>query len=258
MQTDGFHLVVAGPASHNPALLEEIKALAARLGAALGASGAVAAWFDQGKPTLADALETAVTAGTTRLLVVPYLLQWRYPDQFSLPAALTIFAAAHPAVRIHLARPIGLSSSAEALILERARDALAQPTIESMSGDALRAHCMQDPPAVRTEGVPKYVAPRQHLLICAGRPCLDAGATALEAALRTAIQAAGRNAGPERVQVTRTRCLGPCRGAAIVVDMTSGDWYHGIEPEHATALLDAVEGRANAVALRRFRPRARD
>src|SRR6478672_5517591 len=111
-------VIVAGPASHNTALFREIDGLAQRLGAHLGCQGR-AAWFDQGRPALADLLEEVVAEGATRLVVVPYLLQWRYPDQYSLPAKLQLFGAAHPEVAIHLAAPIGLVPEVEEMLRER-------------------------------------------------------------------------------------------------------------------------------------------
>ena len=79
------HLIVAGPASHNPALLDEMRGLAERVRERLGCTGSCAAWFDQGRPSLPDALRSAVEAGATTILVLPYLIQWTRPCRFGSP-----------------------------------------------------------------------------------------------------------------------------------------------------------------------------
>jgi (2Fe-2S) ferredoxin len=42
------------------------------------------------------------------------------------------------------------------------------------------------------------------------------------------------------VQLTRTRCVGPCGAAPVVVHYPANDWYWGLRPEQAGALVDAV------------------
>ncbi|MBI2760376.1 MAG: NAD(P)H-dependent oxidoreductase subunit E [Chloroflexi bacterium] len=248
------HLIVAGPASHNPALLDEMRGLAERLGDRLGCTGSSAAWFDQGRPSLPDALRAAVETGAAAILVLPYLIQWSYPDQFSLPALVRAFAREHPSVQVRLAAPLGLGPAVEHELADRALAALDGPDLTTLSAQDLRTFAFQDPPAVRNPAAPSYPAARHHLLVCGGRPCLDAGATLLEAALREAATAAGQATGPERAQITRTRCLGPCRGASIVTAYPSGDWYHNVAAEDAAGLLETITGRGSSMLDHRFRP----
>lgn len=244
-------VIVAGSASHSATLLREIEALAQRLGEQLGCRGR-AAWFDQGRPLLTDVLEAVVAEGATRLVVVPYLLQWRYPDQYSLPAKLQLFNAAHPEVAIHLAAPIGLVPEAEALLRERATAALSGPTIGERGSAGVEEFALQRPLAKRQQVPPRLPEFAHHVLICQGRTCLAAQATELEQALRDAAAARGLTTGPAGVRFTRTRCLGPCAGAAVVACYPSGDWYAGIVPEQADALIDSLVGEGPGLDDRRF------
>lgn len=252
---DAVHLIVAGPASHNPELFQEIEALAARLGQALGYADS-AAWFDQNRPTLEDRLAAAVTAGATRIIVVPYLLQWRYPDQFTLPDRARIFAQTHPEVTIHLARPIGLIPAVEETLLANACAALSAPPITEMDQAAIQEFAYQAPPGRRLAGAPKYPRLEHHVLVCQGRPCLEAGGIESEQVLRSAIEAAGLDKGPGRIHLTRTRCLGPCPGAGVVAVYPEGDWYHGLGPEQMPDLLATITQQSDALAGQRFRLQA--
>ncbi|HEX2037421.1 MAG TPA: (2Fe-2S) ferredoxin domain-containing protein [Chloroflexota bacterium] len=69
------------------------------------------------------------------------------------------------------------------------------------------------------------------------------------------LQQRGLERGRGRVQLTRTRCVGPCGGAPLVVRYPQGDWYWGLRPHHAPQLVDAVTGGESAgLAAQRFRP----
>ena len=246
-----MRVIVAGPASHSAALLREIEALAQRLGALLGCPGR-AAWFDQGRPALADLLGEVVAEGATRLVVVPYLLQWRYPDQYSLPARLRLFNAAHPEVAIHLAAPLGLVPEAEALLRERAVAALAAPTIGERGAAGLEDFARQRPLPKRPPTMPPLPAFAHHVLLCQGRTCLAAGATELEQALRDEAKARDLPTGAASIRFTRTRCLGPCAGAAVVACYPGGDWYGGLAPDQAAALIETLVGAGQALDEQRL------
>jgi (2Fe-2S) ferredoxin len=250
-------VVVAGPASHDAGLLQEMEALAGRLATGLGGSGA-AAWFDQGQPALTAVLEAAVAGGHRSLLVVPYFLQWSYPDQFSLPGLARAFAAAHPDVAVRLTPPVGLLPAVEATLAARARAALAGPPLDALDAGALDVLVPRGGMPRRAPARPVYPAASAHLLLCQGRWCLDAGGVELEGALREALAAAGRDRGPQRVQVTRTRCVGPCGGAPVVVHYPAGDWYWGLTAAQAGDLVAAVTGGPGGtpgpLAGQRFRP----
>jgi hypothetical protein len=94
----------------------------------------------------------------------------------------------------------------------------------------------------------------RHLLVCAGRACAREGAAGLEEALHAALVATGQNRPPRRVRLTRTLCLGPCRAAPVVAAYPEGEWYAGVRPEQAGALVGGPAGASDALDGQRFRP----
>lgn len=250
MSDSSLYLIVVGAASHSPALFREMEELAARLGASLNCP-ARAAWYDQGRPALADALATAVSTAT-RIVVVPYLLQWRFPDHFSLPAQLQQFSQANPGVAIHLAAPLGLTAEVEELLHARVATALAAPTVAELGIAGMQDFALHHPlPKTR----PALPLPQfdHHVLICQGRACLSAGATDLEGSLREAAKERGMTSGAGSIRFTRTRCLGPCAGAPVIACYPDGDWYHGVAPTQGDELIAMLAGDGAGLAGQRFK-----
>ena len=219
--------------------MQELHRAAGALAARFAGTGTVA-WFDQGRPALPAVLEEAAGAGHGAVLVVPYLLQWGFPAQFSLPAQVLAFARAHPEVAVRLAAPVGAPPAVEAALAERVAAALQGPPITDLDAEALARFAAHEEMPRRAPTRPTLVAPQAHLLLCQGRWCLDAGATELEGALREELRERGIERGRGRVQLTRTRCVGPSGAAPVVVHYPANDWYWGLRPEQAGALVDAV------------------
>ncbi|MFN8632951.1 MAG: CbiX/SirB N-terminal domain-containing protein [Chloroflexota bacterium] len=233
------HIVLAGPASNQPQLLAELRAVAAALSARLGWP-ATAAWFDQGRPPLPDVLRDVVEAGARRIVVVPYLLQWRYPDHRSLPALLRELQLRHPGVSIHLAEPVGLNDA----LLTR----LIETTNEALQHDALTDQDLADRFGVAISDGPDVDAPLSvralphaaHVLVCQGQPCLARNATAIEMRMRDSLETMGRLAGPGAIRVTRTRCIGACATAPVVAAYPGGEWFHTVTLGQVDELLHRI------------------
>jgi len=87
------------------------------------------------------------------------------------------------------------------------------------------------------------LTPRVHLFVCTnlrppddplGCSCAASGSVAVYQAFREAVFRHGRQGD---VWVTRTGCLVHCRTSPTVVVYPAGDWYSGVTPEQAEAIL---------------------
>lgn len=233
------HIVLAGPASNQPHLLAELRAVAAALSERLGWP-ASAAWFDQGRPSLPDVLRDAVEAGAQRIVVAPYLLQWRYPDQRSLPALLRELQRRHPGVSIHLAEPVGLNDEVLTRLTETTTDALQHDALTDQDLAEQFGVVSSDGGEEATALSVRALPHAAHVLVCQGQPCLARNATAIELRMRDSLETMGRLTGPGAIRVTRTRCIGTCATAPVVAAYPSGEWFHTVTLGQVDEILHRI------------------
>lgn len=210
---------------------ERFRQTAARLGARLGGPPVLAAYVVPGGAaaalSLTDAVERTVAGGAEEVVVVPYVVEWKTGEWQDVPDTVQELARAHPAVRFRLAQPLG---TADALVDLAARS--------SAAAWALPAH-------------------GAHVLACFGRVCQQYGGDAVHDALLAELAARGLDAGsaaPGAVKVTRTKCLAPCAGAALVCVYPGGDFYWNLRPELMPRFVDEVLVAGGSLAGHTFRP----
>jgi len=86
------------------------------------------AFLELGQPNLEGAVHRLVRRGATRVIVVPYFLTLGKHLQRDLPRLVAEAAARHPGVSISVTPPLDGHPGLASILLERARQALAQDT----------------------------------------------------------------------------------------------------------------------------------
>src|SRR6266481_2315393 len=84
-----------------------------------------AAFLEQGKPDLAEAVASAVAQGATRVVVVPYFLTLGLHLQRDLPNSVKNLSRINKGVQIDVAPPLAGQPSLSRVLQEREREALA-------------------------------------------------------------------------------------------------------------------------------------
>lgn len=90
----------------------------------------VRGFLEQRRPTLAEAVETAVLAGAREVTVVPFFLHRGRAVVRDLPEAVRAARARWPAVRVRLAEPLDAPEWLEELVARRVAAAEARPEEE--------------------------------------------------------------------------------------------------------------------------------
>jgi len=83
-----------------------------------------AAFLEGGRPGLAGAVASLVTAGATRVVVIPYFLTLGLHLQRDLPRLVAEVAAAHPNIRIICGDSLDGHPAMAEILAERAREAM--------------------------------------------------------------------------------------------------------------------------------------
>jgi len=84
------------------------------------------AFLELGQPDLAGAVQRLVDRGAARVIVVPYFLTLGKHLQRDLPRLVGEVAAQHPGLSISVTPPLDGHPGLASILLERARDALAE------------------------------------------------------------------------------------------------------------------------------------
>lgn len=191
-------------------------------------------------PPLPDVLRDAVEAGAQRIVVVPYLLQWRYPDQRSLPALLRELQRQHPGVSIYLADPVGLNDAVLARLTEATNDVLQHDALTDQDLAEQFGMVISDG-GVEDASLSVRAQPHAaHVLVCQGQPCLARNATAIDMRIRDSLEIIGRLAGLGAIRVTRTRCIGACATAPLVAAYPDGEWFHTVTRGEVDQILHRI------------------
>ena len=222
----------------------------------------VAAFVTAGKSdrdfTLADAIAYLAARGATDLVIVPYLLEWHYPEQYDVHDQLQDLAQDYPQVRLRLARALGGAPELQDLLAERLAAAWSNPDAASASVRQVAEVADQSPVTKATLDLAAGALPHlpvhvQHVLLCTGRRCMEQGSDETYRALMAALAARGLSEGPQRVKVTRTKCLSPCQAAPVACIYPGGAFYAQVTPVVAPQLVEQVLVKGEDLPGRSFR-----
>jgi (2Fe-2S) ferredoxin len=250
---------------HNLKERQRVRALTNELAARRRSAGetVVAAFITEGKSdrdfTLAEAVAHLAAAGATDIVVVPYLLEWHYPEQYGVGDQLRELAPEYPSVRLRLARAMGGASELADVLHARLEEAWAHPDITAASVREIAEIADQSPvtkATLRDSELPRLPAHAQHVLLCHGRRCMELGSPEAYRVLMATLEARGLDAGPQRVKVTRTTCLSPCQAAPTACVYPSGAFYAELTPEMVPAFVEQVLVEGGDLPGKTFHPGA--
>lgn len=174
------------------------------------------AHLDQAEPTIHDALDTAVAAGTSDVLVVPLAI----PDDRYLATWIGRAVANWRETRGH---DLDVRITDGLGALPAVADALAG--LAETEGRPITAA----PAGFRSPAWSVLEIPDRHLLVCRGPRCTAYGAGATHRALAEATRGTA-------TQVTPIGCIGPCNLGPLVLDHPGGHWHQQVDPERAAEL----------------------
>ncbi len=101
--------------------------------------------------------------------------------------------------------------------------------------------------------LPALPAHAQHLLVCLGRRCMEQGSPDTYRALSALLAERGLDDGPQRVKVTRTKCLSPCQAAPVACLYPAGTFYAQLTPDLVPAFVNEVLVGGGELTGRTFR-----
>jgi len=177
-----------------------------------GVGQAVFAFAEEGTPSLRDALEALIAAGTASVLIAPIVVpaepafitglkktlqRWRGTDQRPWPE-----------IRI---APFPNRDLLDAV---------------SRGPDAERVVLSPDGPRAEGSVVP---AQKRRVLVCLGGPCIRAGAEVVWGHLRNEQKRLGLRTSGEGTMSARTSCLGPCNLAPVLQVWPESTCYGGVD-----------------------------
>src|SRR5581483_373566 len=212
--------VLLGTGGHNVRANRRLRALAAGLAAEAGAVRVVPAYVEAGtrgaRPSLGEAVERLVAEGIREIAIVPFVAEWSYPEHLDVPDLVRELAEAHPQVQLRLARVLAAAPGITAQLAAVLSETWTLPPVASLGPRELAQIVDQAPiTTARLEPgeLPKLPPQAQHVLLCAGRRCLELGSASAYRYLQALLAERGIDQGAQRVKVTRTNCLGPCAAA---------------------------------------------
>jgi (2Fe-2S) ferredoxin len=226
------------------------EALARRLGVPVIAAHATAA---AGEPTLIDAVERLVAGGHREIAVVPFETEWPGHTAYDVPDLLWDVAEQRPDLRLRLGRPLALVEATGEALAQSAAGAWQQPPSRraAAGGSATGAATVREVAELAGQTpvtsarldastMPRLPAHRQHVFVCFGRRCMELGATETFEALTRHLAAHERDRGPERVKVTRSKCLSPCAAAPVACVYPQGTFVARLEPAGVAQFVEDV------------------
>ena len=101
---------------------ESVRVVARRVASAGGFDLVEAAFLEQGKPDLAEAVARLAVNGATRVLVVPYFLTLGLHLQRDLPRIVADIARAQSGLEIRVTPPLDGHPAMANVLVERARE----------------------------------------------------------------------------------------------------------------------------------------
>jgi (2Fe-2S) ferredoxin len=86
--------------------------------------------------------------------------------------------------------------------------------------------------------LPRLPAHAQHVFVCFGRRCMEEGSADTYRALSALLAEKGLDGGPDRVKLSRSKCLSPCQAAPMALCYPSGTFYAQLTADTVPAFVD--------------------
>ena len=214
-------LLIAARSSITAAADRELETLCERLRKRQPEARVHYAYTEQGVPALRTVLHQLADDSVAEVVLLPLLLPMEPGLGISLQRVIKRWrrergsgpGGAWPVVRIAPA-PAGVCA------IDTLLDEMAQQGLAATPAEGTRV------PDAEGATVP---AQRHRVLVCAGGPCNDAGASLVWGHLRNLQKARNlRTEGPG-VMTCKTTCLGPCGLAPVMQVWPDGTWYGGVD-----------------------------
>ena len=238
-------VIFLGPGGQNTGSIQRLRQVAQAAQARHPDLPVVAAFVVPGKsanaPSLAEAVERLAAQGARQVAVLPFMLEWSYPDQYDVPDLLADVAREYPALELYLGRHLGGAPQVESLLDWSLDGVWALPPVAAATVRDVADIAGQSPvtqATVTPSTLPRMETYEQHLLLCTGRRCLEQGSSQSYLALTALLAEHGLDGGARRVKVTRTKCLSPCAAAPVVCHYPSATYYAQMD---AAAMPELVE-----------------
>ena len=105
---------------------DAVRAVSARVSAAGGFEMSATAFLEMGQPDLPSAVADLIGKGARRVIVLPYFLTTGIHLKRDLPRIVEEILVIHKDVRIEIAPPLDGHPGLEAVLLDRAKEALSR------------------------------------------------------------------------------------------------------------------------------------
>ena len=191
--------------------------------------------------SLGAAAERLIAGGAQEIVVLPYLVDWSYPTLYDGPDLLYDLAEDHPAIHFRLGRPLSNADGVATLLDQHVTEAWDFPDAATATVRHVADVAGQTPitTAILSEGdLPHLPAHAQHLLVCFGRRCMEQGSPDAYRLLTSTLTALGLDSGPDRVKVSRTKCLSPCAAAPVACLYPKGDFVARLDAATVPSFIE--------------------
>jgi (2Fe-2S) ferredoxin len=180
-------------------------------------------------PGVPPALEELIAAGATAVVAVSLVVHGETLITDTLPRVLRRVARRHPGVRVRLAKGLEQLPEIASVVAAASVDTVDVPT-HVVPQDATIEAYRRERQVLRTR--------RRHVFMCASTYCNERGGTELYIDLRRDLDSRAEADPDNRVQVTRSACLGLCGAAPAMVVYPEGTWYAELDGERLSRIRD--------------------
>jgi (2Fe-2S) ferredoxin len=250
-------------ADRNVMAKQRFRQMAARVQEQAPGTRVVAAYVTAGTGandvTLGTAVEHLHADGVTEIAVVPYVIEWSYPELYDVPDLLPDLADEFPSVRIHLARPLAMDPGVADALGRLLDEAWSSPPAGTATVRDVVEIAGQTPVTTAALGpdvLPSLPAHQQHVFVCFGRRCMEQGSAESYSALMALLAERGLDTGPDRIKVSRSKCLSPCNAAPVACAYPDGAFHARVDAETVPRFVDDVLVAGGSLAGHTFRPGA--
>ncbi len=231
----------------NVAAKQRFKAAATALQQRAGGATVVAAYVRPGAQgndmPLGGAADQLIAQGARDIAVVPYEVEMAYPELYDLPDLLDDLAEQYPGVAFRLGSPLALDDGLVEVVAQRLEAAWSNPAAGVAGPREIAAIAGQTPittASINPGELPRLPAHAQHVFVCSGRRCMEEGGADTYRALSALLTERALDTGPDRVKVSRSKCLSPCQAAPVALCYPSGTFYAQLDAETVPAFVDQV------------------
>ena len=127
---------------------------------------------------LEDAVKQLINEGVADIAVVPYLVEWSYPDHLDVPDLLSDLAHEYPDVKFRLASNLGMAGDILEVVAARCEEAWSHPDMATATIHdivEIAGHPPITPATLKDGETPSLPAHEYHILFCFGRRCMQEG-----------------------------------------------------------------------------------